>query len=398
MSDSVAVLDYGSRWLKAGWAYNFPTEEEPRIMTPSAVHIDPDGAGDAAGSGSSSELHRPIRGGKITNWDEFESLAYYVLYELLGWELGNEGNIMLCEPLLTGRPDRETMTQLMFEVFNVTGLFCQDQAVLSLFAFGRTNGLVVDVGHDKVDVATVTEGQVNPSTVRRLEFGGANLNQYMQQLMKDPQRQQQQQQQASGDAMAVDSGDASSSAQQPQQLSEETAEALKELCVRVAESEAAFSSSISSSSAPQTFQLPDGQQFTVQAGTGLRLGEALFQPTSLLGIRGPNIAEAAVDSAACLMEPLLRKLMYENMILVGGGSVIPGISQRFISEVRAMVPANANAVLCPAPEYLPSPSVPRDAVWVGGAVLAKVALIQNHFIVKADYEEAGPAAVHRRCT
>ncbi|GIL49443.1 hypothetical protein Vafri_5773 [Volvox africanus] len=395
MSDSIAVLDYGSRWLKAGWAYNFPTDEEPRIMTPSAVLVDQEGfTGAMTDSSSSSELHRPIRAGKITSWEEFESLAYYVLYDLLGWELGNEGNILLCEPLLTGRPDRETMTQLMFEVFNVTGLFCQDQAVLSLYAFGRTNGLVVDVGHDKVDVATVTEGLVNPSTVRRLEYGGANLTQYMQQLMRDPQRLQQQQ--FGGDAMAVDPTAWSGGITAQHILSEEAAETLKELCARCADSEEAFNTAISSSS-PETFTLPDGQVFTVQS-EGLKVGEALFQPTALLGLRGPNIAEAAVDSAACLLEPLLRKLMYENIILVGGGSVIPGISSRFISEVRSLVPMSANAILCPAPEYMPASSVPRDAAWAGGAVLAKVVQIQNHFIMKADYEEAGPGAVHRRCS
>lgn len=280
---------------------------------------------------------------------------------------------MLCEPLLTGRTDRETMTQLMFEVFNVTGLFCQDQAVLSLFALGRTNGLVVDIGHDKIDVATVTEGLVNPTSVRRLEYGGAHLTQYLQRLT----------------AEAAGGGSA-------QPLSEEAAEALKELCAMCAESEAGFTSA-AESAVPEVFQLPDGQEFRVH-GEGLRVGEALFQPTALLGLRGPNIAEAAVDSAACLIEPLLRKVMYENLLLVGGGSMIPGLSSRFVSEVRSMLPHSANAVVCPTPEYMPSPSVPRDAAWVGGAVLAKVALIQNHFIVKADYDEAGPAAVHRRCS
>ncbi|GFR47912.1 hypothetical protein Agub_g9712 [Astrephomene gubernaculifera] len=388
MGESVAVLDYGSRWLKAGWAYNFPTDEEPRIMAPTAVYVDKNNANGPADSAAAGELQRPIRRGKILDWDQFESLAYYVLYELMGWELGNEGHVMLCEPLLTGRTDREMMTQLMFEVFNVPGMFCQDQAVLSLYAFGRTSGLVVDIGHDKVDVATVMDGLANLTSVRRLEYGCANLTQYMQQLMRDPSRGQQQQ----------PSSDGSIPSSSSPQLTDEAAEALKELCVRCADSETAYKNSISSSSSLETFKLPDGQEIQVASSDGLRVGEALFQPTSLLGLRGPNIAEAAVDSAGCLLEPLLRKLMYENMVLVGGGSVIPGLPQRFLSEARSMAPASANAAIIPTPEYLPSPNVPRDAAWVGGAVLAKVALIQNHFIVKADYDEAGPSAVHRRCT
>ncbi|KXZ53296.1 ARP7 protein [Gonium pectorale] len=385
MADAVTVLDIGSRWIKAGWAYNQPTDGEPRILAPSAVYVDPSGPGADPGVSTSSapgELQHPIRRGRIVSWDQFESLAYYVLYELMGWELGNEGNIMICEPVLTGRSDRETMAQLMFEVFNVTGIFCQDQAVLSLYAVGRTNGLVVDLGHDKIDVATVAEGMLIPSSVRRLDFGGANLTQYLQRLLQDPQRAQPQPDGAGG-------------LHPTQPLSDDDAEALKALCARCAETRAGFTSAVESAAA-ETFRLPDGQEFTV-AAEGLRVGEALFQPYELLGVRGPNIAEAACDSAACLHDALLRKVMFENMLVVGGGSVIPGVTQRFLSEARSLVPAAANAALTPIPEYMPSPNVTRDAAWVGGSVLAKVALLQNHFIVKAEYDEAGPGAVHRRC-
>ncbi|PNH11787.1 Actin-related protein 7 [Tetrabaena socialis] len=383
MGETVAVLDYGGRWMKAGWAFNFPTDEEPRVVTPSAVHVNQNAA---AGAGEQGELHRPIRGGKIVSWDQFEALSYYVLYDLLGWELGNEGNIMLCEPLLTSRPDRETMAQLMFEVFNVTGLFVQDQAVLSLYAVGRTNGLVVDVGHDKIDVGTVTEGVLNTTSVRRLPYGGKHLTQHLQRMLLQQ------------DAAAAGGG----SAQRPP-LSEEAAEALKDLCARCAESEAEFASAIAADSSaaappPETFRLPDGQEFTISAADRLRLGEALFSPSALLlHPASANPAEAACDSAACLTDPLMRKLMYENLLLVGGGSVLPGASSRFLSEMKSMLAPNANATLCAVPEYMPTPSVPRDASWMGGAVLAKVAMIQGHFIVKADYDEAGPVSVHRRC-
>ena len=45
--------------------------------------------------------------------------------------------------------DRETAAQLMFETFNVAGLFIADQPVLSLYAHGKLTGCVIDFGHGK---------------------------------------------------------------------------------------------------------------------------------------------------------------------------------------------------------------------------------------------------------
>ena len=45
--------------------------------------------------------------------------------------------------------DRETLTQLLFERFQVEGLFLAEQPVLALYSQGRLTGCVVDVGHDK---------------------------------------------------------------------------------------------------------------------------------------------------------------------------------------------------------------------------------------------------------
>lgn len=45
--------------------------------------------------------------------------------------------------------DRERLAQMLFERFNLNGLFLADQAVLSLYAVGKTTGLVVDLGHGK---------------------------------------------------------------------------------------------------------------------------------------------------------------------------------------------------------------------------------------------------------
>lgn len=45
--------------------------------------------------------------------------------------------------------DREQLAQLAFEVFNVSGLFFADQALLSLYSVGKSTGLVIDFGHTK---------------------------------------------------------------------------------------------------------------------------------------------------------------------------------------------------------------------------------------------------------
>jgi hypothetical protein len=112
-----AVLDYGSRWLKGGYAFAFPTDDEPRVALPSAVGV--------AAEDGEEELRRPVHLGKVLAWDEFEALVYNVLYNHLGWQHGSEGSLLICEPLLTSRPDRERMCQLMFETFNVANLLTQ---------------------------------------------------------------------------------------------------------------------------------------------------------------------------------------------------------------------------------------------------------------------------------
>ena len=45
--------------------------------------------------------------------------------------------------------DREQLTQLAFEAFNMTGFFLCDQPVLSLYSVGKITGTVVDLGHCK---------------------------------------------------------------------------------------------------------------------------------------------------------------------------------------------------------------------------------------------------------
>jgi actin-related protein len=94
--------------------------------------------------------------GRISNWDALESIIEYLLYEQLGWPEGDEGYMLCTENVpCMPRSDRECLTQMLFETFNVRGCYLLDSSVASLYASGKTDGVVVDVGHTGTNVVQV---------------------------------------------------------------------------------------------------------------------------------------------------------------------------------------------------------------------------------------------------
>jgi actin-related protein len=57
-----------------------------------------------------------------------------------------EHPVLLTEAPLNPRRNREKAAEIFFETFNVPALFVSLQAVLSLYATGRTTGVVLDAG------------------------------------------------------------------------------------------------------------------------------------------------------------------------------------------------------------------------------------------------------------
>jgi len=92
----------------------------------------------------------PIVQGEIKDFEGLEAVIRHVLYYQSGWTEGAEENVVLVEPALTPRLDRERLTQILFEKFNVNSLFVTDTAVSSLYSVGRTGGIVVDIGYEKI--------------------------------------------------------------------------------------------------------------------------------------------------------------------------------------------------------------------------------------------------------
>ncbi len=44
-----------------------------------------------------------------------------------------------------------------------------------------------------------------------------------------------------------------------------------------------------------------------------------------------------------------------------------------------------------------APNERKYSVWIGGSILSSLATFQTMWITKAEYDESGPAIVHRKC-
>jgi len=72
---------------------------------------------------------------------------------------------------------------MMFETFNVERVYVAIQAVMSLYAAGRTTGIVVDSGDGVTHTAPVYEGFKIEAAISRVPIAGRVLTTYMQKLL-----------------------------------------------------------------------------------------------------------------------------------------------------------------------------------------------------------------------
>ncbi|KAN0033929.1 hypothetical protein ACTFIV_000408 [Dictyostelium citrinum] len=371
MEDEITsiVIDCGSGMCKAG----IGGEEIPRVSFPSIVgkpRFEKTMCGigkkeyyvgdEAQSQRGMLSLKYPIEHGIVVNWEYMEKLLFHMFYNELRVS-PDQYPILFTESPLNPKSNREKLTQIMFEQFNVPALYIAIQAVLSLYASGRTCGIVLDSGDGVTHTVPIYDGYVIQHAIIRLNLAGCDLTEYMAKLLLER-----------GYSFTTTS-------------EMEIVKSIKEKLGYVAIN---FNSEMSMpmDTLEKSYQLPDGQVITI-GNERFRCTEALFQP-SIIGLECDGIHETIFKSIM-MCDIDIRKHMYANIILSGGNTMFPGIIDRIYSELRELAPKNMKILIVAFPER-------KNLVWIGGSILTTLPLFQEMWVSKEEYDEHGPSIINRK--
>ena len=372
MMNQPVVIDNGSGTIKAGFA----GDEEPKCIIPNYVgrpkyiRVMAGGLEGDYFIGKSAEQHRgllsikyPMEHGIVVDWNDMELMWHHIYSKEQLQIFAEEHPVLITESPVNPRRNRERTAEILFETFNVPALFISMQAVLSLYASGRTTGVVLDSGDGITQAVPIYEGFALPLSIVRTDVAGRDITKFLKFLIRK-------------EGLTLNTT-----------AEFEVIKKLKEqACYITSNSSRAIDDLAAGDSDRMSYTLPDGHTIEIGASSRIKAPEILFRP-DLIGSESEGIHTVLVNSIA-KSDLELRKVFLENIVLSGGSTLFKGFGERLLSEVRRSC-KNSHIKIFSSPKRLYS-------AWTGGSILANLGSFKRMWVSKREYEEEGHRAIHRK--
>ncbi|TKR62443.1 hypothetical protein L596_026401 [Steinernema carpocapsae] len=389
------VIDNGTGYTKLGYAGN----SEPQFIIPSAIAVKEKQGSNAAslrwnapGSAKIDDLDffigdealspaaanysvkYPIRHGIVEDWDLMERYWEQCIFKYLRAE-PEDHYFLLTEPPLNTPENREYTAEIMFESFNVPGLYIAVQAVLALAASWQSRavnqrsltGLVVDSGDGVTHCIPVAEGYVIGSCIKHIPIAGRDVTRFIQQLLREREPQI------------------------PAEQSFEVAKAIKEkycyVCPDILKEFTKYD--LDGSKWLKTYEGINSitkKPFVVDVGYERFMGPEIFFHPEMANSDFTTPISEIVDSVIQQCPIDVRRGLYENIVLSGGSTMFKDFSRRMQMSIKkvsnnrlAMAEQLSGMKPKPIDVQVVSHKMQRYAVWFGGSMLGSTTVLTGQF-------------------
>jgi len=394
------VIDNGTGYTKMGFAGN----SEPSYIIPTAIasneekdttkgmsiedlnfHI-----GDEALQRSKAyQIYYPVRRGEVDNWTHMEKLWQHCIFRYLRTD-PEDHYFCLTEPPLNPPENREFTAEVMFETFNIPGLYIGTQAVLALAASWTSKqvtektltGTVIDSGDGVTHVIPVAEGYVIGSSIKSMPLAGRTVTQFVQQLLRDRNEKV------------------------PPSQSLDVAKAIKErfsyVCPDLVKEYRKYDTDTEGKWF-KTYEDKDSvtkAPFTVDVGYERFLGPEIFFNPEIFSSDYLTPLPEAVDQCIQSCPIDTRRGLYKNVVLSGRTTMFKDFARRLNRDLKKFVDTRiARSEELSGGKFKANPlevnvishGMQRYAVWFGGSMLASTDEFFKVCHTKQQYDELGPS-------
>jgi actin-related protein 2 len=125
------------------------------------------------------ELKYPMENGVVKCWEDMQHVWDYTFGEKKLNIDPKNCKVLLTEPPMNPKRNREKLVEVMFERYGFAGCHVAIQAVLTLYAQGLVTGIVLDSGDGVTHICPVYEGFALPHLTGRLDIAGRNITRYL---------------------------------------------------------------------------------------------------------------------------------------------------------------------------------------------------------------------------
>lgn len=328
------------------------------------------------------ESQNIMRFGKILDWDKAEGFWKKILEGDLKQNLTQKAVLTNFYPN-SDKFSKEKSLNLFFESFQVPLYYSVCNSLLTLYASGKVNGIVVDSGEGQSSVVPICDGSIMTFSQGMDDLAGETLTQI---LMKSLNQ---------GDDNSLEIEGKNNS----KRISYSAAKDIKEKYLRVSMNYAkdaqdlgkvnnnGLGGDISGAMNSSTMvTLPDNS--IVHLGDlSVKIPETLFRPENF-GLKNPGIHELIYDSL--LKNDLdVRRELANNIIISGGNSLFSNYNERIQKELSLLLPSILKIRCVNLSDKL-------YAQWLGGAIVSALSIFQPMWITRAEYDECGPSVIHRK--